>query len=410
MSADWFCKINDKKIGPLNGQQLKTVVANGQLRPEHLVRRGSEGPWVPAGRIKGLFPEGSAGGQANGGKLPPAVAKPLGKAVAKPIGPPKAKAASLPTASEAPAPPVADLPQEFTLGGHEKHQQLNVEGFDYGTAPVAASRRKAKSGMKALRRDEQKKVTTVLLCLIGGGMTFGLAVMIWAVATGKFSGPKQEAPKDPMAAVDAADSSRFPRDTGDKKSPAAAETVNWMLANIQETSVGNVKVKVLGPSRGAPPKGAKLEERDVLIVPVNLSLADGSKDPVALTSWADAALKKSVSLTDVDDPKNNIALLDQVAGAGGESKVIPPDGRIQVLLIFQAPTNPNLKMLHLKLPPAAFHGQGPMICYGISASDIKAAQPDKAVKSEAVSSDVAKPDAAKPETGRSGVASKSGDK
>ena len=83
MSADWFCKIGEKKIGPLNGQQLKTIVAKGQLKPEHLVRRGSEGPWVPAGRIKGLFPEGPAGSAQSQGKKPaPATAKPLPKAAA----------------------------------------------------------------------------------------------------------------------------------------------------------------------------------------------------------------------------------------------------------------------------------------------------------------------------------------
>ena len=83
MSADWFCKIGEKKYGPLNDKQLKTIVAKGQLKPEHLVRHGSEGPWVAAGRVKGLFPEGAAGnaqsqGNASQGKKPPqATGKPL---------------------------------------------------------------------------------------------------------------------------------------------------------------------------------------------------------------------------------------------------------------------------------------------------------------------------------------------
>ena len=59
---------------------------------------------------------------------------------------------------------------------------------------------------------------------------------------------------------------------------------------------------------------------------------------------------------------------------GGEAKTIPTDGRmIQVLLVFQAPTNEKFKVLRLKLPPAAFHGEGPMICYEINATVIKPA-------------------------------------
>ena len=40
-------------------------------------------------------------------------------------------------------------------------------------------------------------------------------------------------------------------------------------------------------------------------------------------------------------------------------------------LIFEAPTNKKLKFLHLKLPAAAFHADGPMICYEINPSDIR---------------------------------------
>ncbi len=135
----------------MNGQQLKTIVAKGQLKPEHLVRRGSEGPWVAAGRIKGLFPEGTAGNaQAAGKQSPQATAKPLPKAAIRPRPPPRAKAASLPTAAEAPAPPPADIPQELTLGGHHKHHvELNVDALQFETLPITASHRKAKSGMRA---------------------------------------------------------------------------------------------------------------------------------------------------------------------------------------------------------------------------------------------------------------------
>ena len=171
MSADWFCKIGEKKYGPLNDQQLKTIVAKGQLKPEHLVRQGSEGPWVPAGRIKGLFPSSAAGNaQSQGKKLPQATAKPLPKAAANPGTPPRPRP-PLPTAAEAPAPPAADIPQEMRLGGHHKHHvELNIDSLNIETMPVNVSRRKVKSGMQGLKKEEQKKLTILLWCFIGGGI------------------------------------------------------------------------------------------------------------------------------------------------------------------------------------------------------------------------------------------------
>src|SRR5580658_8708996 len=150
MSADWFCKAGEKKVGPLTGQQLLAIVAKGQLKPEHLVRRGSEGPWIPAGRVKGLFPEAPAGDALPQGKKPPqAAATPLSKAAAKPPLPPTAKAIGLPTAAEAPpAPPVADIPQEFLLGGYEKHHvEMNVGNLNFEMDPIPVSRRKVKAGL-----------------------------------------------------------------------------------------------------------------------------------------------------------------------------------------------------------------------------------------------------------------------
>jgi hypothetical protein len=233
-------------------------------------------------------------------------------------------------------------------------------------------------------------------------MTVGLAVIIWAVATDKFSTPKTEA-KDPMAAVEPVDSGKKPRDTPEKNTekttekktnPAPMEEEKWKAANIEETLVGNVIVKVLRPIRGTPPKGAKAVEGEVLIVPVNLSLKEGAAKPVNLTSWADAALKKKVSLT--DDQNRSYELLDQVAGAGGESKTVPlPPDRIQVQLVFQAPTDAKIKLLRVKLPPAAFHGEGAMICYEINPIDIKTTLPDKAARAD---------------DGTTGVPSKSGNK
>ena len=58
------------------------------------------------------------------------------------------------------------------LGGHHKHHvEMNVDRLNIETTPVDVSRRKIKAGMQGLKKEERKKLTIMLLCLIGGGMT-----------------------------------------------------------------------------------------------------------------------------------------------------------------------------------------------------------------------------------------------
>ncbi|MGO9111400.1 MAG: DUF4339 domain-containing protein, partial [Thermoguttaceae bacterium] len=362
------------KVGPLSGQQLKTIVAKGQLKPEHLVRRGSEGPWVPAGRVKGLFPEGLASAQPQGKTPPQASAKPLPKAAANPGTPPPAKSVKLPTAAEAPAPPVANIPQDFSLGGHHKHQhqvELNVDRLNIEMTSVTVSRRKVRAGLQGLKKEERKKLTILLSCLIGGGTTIGLIVIIWAAASGKFSDVKpKQAENQPVSAQSSDSGKDAEKGPADKKPVEEKEPENWRRVSVDKMLVDNVEVMVLKPMRGAPTEGARTEGTDVLIVPVNLSLKAGETKEVALTSWMDVSLKKKVSLK--DDQNRSHELLNQVAADGSDGKAILPKKRIQVRLSFQAPTGAKPKWLRLELPTAAFHAGGGMIRYVANEGDIPA--------------------------------------
>ena len=375
MSTDWFCKIGDKKVGPLNGQQLKTIVAKGQLKPDHLVRRGSEGPWVPAGRIKGLFPEGTAVDSQSQGERIPATAKPLPKAATKSGGQPIAQAASLPTAAQAPAPPPSDVPQELMLGeGGHHHVAMNVYGLNIDALPVTVSRRKIKAGMQGLKKEERKKLTMMLWCFGGGGIVVGLVVIISAVfSSNQFAaGPKTEEAKEPPAAALPADSSgKKPEKAAVETAPAEDKEPSYAKkATVDTLLVGAVEVMVLNPTRGAPAKGVKTDETYVFTVPVRLSLKPGETKPVALTSWGSDSLKKKVLLK--DDQDKTFALLDQVP-VQGDGKTITKDFTI-VNLVFQAPTSKKLKFLHLALPSAAFQAAGPMMGFTINPNDI---EPDK---------------------------------
>jgi len=84
MTAEWFCNISGKTVGPLSAQQLKALVKQGKLKAEHQVRQGSNGMWVPANRVKGLFADSPPRTESVGSNEIP-VAKPAEKSPKKPL-------------------------------------------------------------------------------------------------------------------------------------------------------------------------------------------------------------------------------------------------------------------------------------------------------------------------------------
>ncbi len=55
-AAEWFAEVAGKQVGPLSGGDLRQLVAAGRVHAETPIRRGSDGPWRPAGEVKGLSP------------------------------------------------------------------------------------------------------------------------------------------------------------------------------------------------------------------------------------------------------------------------------------------------------------------------------------------------------------------
>lgn len=55
MSADWYCQVKNKELGPLTVEQLRDMARSGRLTTADFVRRGESGDWVAATRAKGLF-------------------------------------------------------------------------------------------------------------------------------------------------------------------------------------------------------------------------------------------------------------------------------------------------------------------------------------------------------------------
>ena len=60
MASQWFCKIDGRERGPLTSQALKSMADKGRIQPDDPVRQGADGSWVPASRVKGLFPSDQA--------------------------------------------------------------------------------------------------------------------------------------------------------------------------------------------------------------------------------------------------------------------------------------------------------------------------------------------------------------
>ena len=55
MESQWYFQTEGGDEGPLTAATLKKCAASSIVKPDTLVRKGTDGKWVPASRVKGLF-------------------------------------------------------------------------------------------------------------------------------------------------------------------------------------------------------------------------------------------------------------------------------------------------------------------------------------------------------------------
>ena len=55
MSKQWYFQVMGAEVGPLSPGELADKVKRGQIQADTLVRKGEDGKWMPADRIKGLL-------------------------------------------------------------------------------------------------------------------------------------------------------------------------------------------------------------------------------------------------------------------------------------------------------------------------------------------------------------------
>jgi hypothetical protein len=56
MTREWYFQVMGQDVGPLTAAELKGKVSMGQIQPDTLVRKGSDGKWIFATNVKGLIP------------------------------------------------------------------------------------------------------------------------------------------------------------------------------------------------------------------------------------------------------------------------------------------------------------------------------------------------------------------
>jgi hypothetical protein len=62
MASEWYFEVTGKQIGPVSSGGLLALARRGTVTYDTPVRKGPDGKWVPAKRVKGLFPSVRGGG------------------------------------------------------------------------------------------------------------------------------------------------------------------------------------------------------------------------------------------------------------------------------------------------------------------------------------------------------------
>jgi hypothetical protein len=55
MAVEWFCQLMGSELGPFSASQIVDMARKRQITPEDMIKKGRDGEWVPAYRVKGLF-------------------------------------------------------------------------------------------------------------------------------------------------------------------------------------------------------------------------------------------------------------------------------------------------------------------------------------------------------------------
>lgn len=60
MATQWYCRLMGTEMGPFSSKQLLEMAKSHKITPDDSVKKGADGNWVDAHRVKGLFEDLSA--------------------------------------------------------------------------------------------------------------------------------------------------------------------------------------------------------------------------------------------------------------------------------------------------------------------------------------------------------------
>jgi len=60
MATEWYCLLMGTELGPFSSKQLLEMARHHQITPDDSVKKGADGNWVGAHRVKGLFEDSGA--------------------------------------------------------------------------------------------------------------------------------------------------------------------------------------------------------------------------------------------------------------------------------------------------------------------------------------------------------------
>jgi len=383
MANQWYCMISGHERGPLSSQQLKAMATKGRLQPDHLVRQGTEGSWVPASRVKGLFatagPAAPSDKPTDSDSAAVLVAKPL----EEPPAPPTAKPSRVVEADASGTPPGGLPPVRAAARKAKPAAQPAFDAFGIATendSPAARVAGKSGGSTAGPKNGQRKNLMLVvgLLVVIGGLAVVGIVVAL----SGKGRSASSDTP-DQMAAntktseevleeIDELDLDRpknpdaIPSTAAEMpsaESSAGSGEAEWANASGPPVQRGEVKVKIVSAEVGRPTMKRssgrtarpKLES---LVIRLELENVTATKK-LKYASWSVGST--GVSLVDNFDNEYRHKTKKTFQGASIEGQFssgsIYPGKSVKDALAFEPPVD-KAEYLRLRLPAMAFGESG----------------------------------------------------
>lgn len=125
---EWYFQVMGQELGPFSAAELKTKVDSGQIQSDTMVRRGVDGKWLFAERVKGLLPAKP--------EPPPVTARPKSSATMPVVQhvPPRSSPATMPLSGDGPPPGVNRMVSISLVGDDDESDATkgpSVEFYDF---------------------------------------------------------------------------------------------------------------------------------------------------------------------------------------------------------------------------------------------------------------------------------------